>query len=224
MSARHSLPCSAANLTCIAPGFLQQLGLQISAFHFRTYQVTEPLLPGMKGGGGDRYVSVLPHNRLLSPRGILGLCVLPSSNRWSSFNPSSSPQRSILSFHTPADAPGSYISSQQQDCDIASTAASSPEPLRPRGHPERPPSADVQCSPSIPCFADHHLPASHLPTPLMIRQCPQYRRCCNSLVYPLGMPAALADHMFTAILVVDQDSTIGTSSYRRNSRAINPLP
>ncbi len=103
LSARHSLPCSAANLTCIAPGFLQQLGLQISAFHLRTYQATEPLLPGMK----DQYVSVSPHNRILSPHSILSLrnsiFPLPSRPR-SLLNPSSPPHRSILSFHTTADA------------------------------------------------------------------------------------------------------------------------
>ena len=83
-------------------------------------------------------------------------------------SPSSPPRRSIRSFHTTADDPGSYLSSLQQGCDIASTVASSPEPLRPCGHPESPPPAGTQCSLSIPGYADRHLPVLHLPTSFMI--------------------------------------------------------
>ncbi len=69
----------------------------------------------------------------------------------------------------------------QKNCDIASSAASSPEhllpndrfkrsllavPHGPHGHPERTPSADAPCSPAISCFADRHVPAFRLSTVL----------------------------------------------------------
>ncbi len=60
-------------------------------------------------------------------------------------NPSSPPRSSIRSVHTTADDPGPYLPSLQQGCYNASTAASSPEPLRPCGHPESPTPAGAQC-------------------------------------------------------------------------------
>ena len=153
------------------------------------------MLPGTK----DQSVSAAPHSGILSPHSILGLRP-PPSRSVSLLSPSSPPLRSIRSFRTTTDAPGSYLSSLQQGCDITSTTASSAQPLRPRGHPESPPLAGAQCLP--PSNVLHDLATVSLIPSLL-----------NSLVYQLGMPAAFADHMFTAIRVVDQDSTIGASSY-----------
>ena len=175
LSARRSLPCSAANLTCIAPVFLQQLGLQISAFHLRTHQAQGlaqvvrdlPLPNHWKHSVGvlqrelGSGVSATPHSGILSPHSILGLRP-PPSRSVSLLSPSSPPRRSIQSFHTTTDAPGSYLSSLQHGCDIASTAASSPEPFRPRGHPESPPPAGAQCLP--PSNVLHDLTVSSIPS------------------------------------------------------------
>ena len=146
------------------------LMLRISAFHLRTYQATEPLFPG--ADGQLRCPSY--HTAGFCPLTAFWDCVFFHPDRmiysndlfWRGLlNPSSPPRRSIRSFHTTTDAPGSYLSSPQQGCDIASTAASSPEPFRPRGHPENPLPAGIQCLP--PSDVLHDLTGvSLIPSPL----------------------------------------------------------
>ena len=172
--------------------------LRISAFHFQTYQARglaqvvrdRPLLYHWKHivgvlqhelGSG---VSTTPNSGILSTHSILGLRPLPSRSV-SLLSPSSPPRRSICSFHTTADDPGSYLSSLQQGCDIASTMASSPEPLRPRGHPESPPPVGVQCLP--PSDVLHDPTVSSIPSLLnsLVSHAEYVRSFGRSYVYSL---------------------------------------
>ncbi len=173
---------------------------------------SEPLPPGAK----DQHVSIVAQPDPVSSRQAEIACSSSLESRWA--------PGIHLHRHNGVSCLSIPQHMRQQDCDITSTTASSPEHLMPKdrlqrsllavpsgpyGHPEKPVLVGARRSPSIPNVLDD-LTVSSIPSLL-----------CH-LVYQLGMAAGMTDDVFVTFIVIDQHSTFGTSTHAGNSRAINP--